>query len=118
MVVVFKNVWDNSTAKNYDRVSLLSVVSKTTGKLINIRLVDQFDECGFLSVFQYDFSGLLYQLQIYLSHSTGFDMLVFFTNLSLIEFEYLWMESFSKNVLLILYSLRFNSWFCSFRTIQ
>ena len=52
-------------AKNYDRVSLLSVVSKTTGKLINIRLADQFDECGFLSDFQYDFSGLLYQLQIF-----------------------------------------------------
>ena len=44
MVSVFKNVGERSTAKNYRPVSLLSVVSKVFGKLINNRLVHQLEK--------------------------------------------------------------------------
>ena len=37
MVPVFKNVGERSTAKNYHSVSLLSVISKSFGKLVNNR---------------------------------------------------------------------------------
>ena len=37
MVPVFKNFGQRSTAKNYDRVTLLSVVSKVFEKLVNNR---------------------------------------------------------------------------------
>ena len=40
MVLVFKNVREMSTAKNYGLVSLLSVVSKVFEKLVNNRTVD------------------------------------------------------------------------------
>ena len=39
MVPVFKNVGERSAAKNYRSVSLLSVVSKVFGKLVNNRIV-------------------------------------------------------------------------------
>ena len=39
-VNVFKNVGEMSTAKNYHRVSLLSVVSKVFEKLVNNGIVD------------------------------------------------------------------------------
>ena len=38
---VFKNVGERSTAKNYHRVSLLSVVSKVFEKLVNNKIVDR-----------------------------------------------------------------------------
>ena len=44
VVPVFKNVGERSTAKNYCPVSLLSVVSKVLGKLVNNRIV-----CGLFS---------------------------------------------------------------------
>ena len=47
VVPVFKNVKERSTAKNDDPVSLLSVVSKTFEKLVNNRIVDQLEKCGF-----------------------------------------------------------------------
>ena len=47
MVPVFKNVGERSTAKNYRPVSLLSVVSKVFEKLVNNRIVDHLEKCGF-----------------------------------------------------------------------
>ena len=56
VVVVFKNVGERSTAKNYHPVSLLSVVSKVFEKLVNRRIVDHLEEnCGLFSDFQYGF---------------------------------------------------------------
>ena len=55
MVLVFKNVGERSTAKNYRPVSLLSVISKVFEKLVNNRIVDQLQKCGLFSNFQYGF---------------------------------------------------------------
>ena len=55
VVLVFKNVGERSTAKNYCHVSLLSVVSKVFEKLVNNRIVDHLEKCGFFSNFQYGF---------------------------------------------------------------
>ena len=43
-----------SSAKNYNPVSLLSVVSKVFEKLVNNRIVDHLEECEQSSDFQYD----------------------------------------------------------------
>ena len=55
MVPVFKNVGERSTAKNYGLVSLLFVISKVFGKLLNDRIVDHLEKCGLLSDLQYGF---------------------------------------------------------------
>ena len=55
VVPVFKNVWERSTAKNCHPVSLLSLVSKVFEKLVNNRIVDHLEKCGFFSDFQYGF---------------------------------------------------------------
>ena len=55
MFPVFKNVRERSTAKNYCPVSLLSVVSKVFENLVNNRIVDHLEKCGFFS----DFLSLL-----------------------------------------------------------
>ena len=55
VVPVFKNVGVRSTAKNYRRVSLLSVVSKVFEKLVNNRIFDHLENCGLFSDFQYGF---------------------------------------------------------------
>ena len=55
VVLVFKNVGERSTAKNYRPVSLLSVVSKVFKKLVNNRIVDHLEKCSFFSDFQYGF---------------------------------------------------------------
>ena len=130
------------TAKNYRPVSLLSVVSKVFEKLVNNRIVDHLEKCGLFSDFQYGFrssrstadlltvvsdriAGLLTGLGllklwhlIYPRLLTGFGMLVFFTNLSLTEFQvrysalfllfsviddfkWFWMESLHKNIQLM-----------------
>ena len=52
---VFKNGGEGSTVNNYFPVSLLSVVSKVFEKLVNNRIVDHPDKCGFFSDFQYGF---------------------------------------------------------------
>ena len=44
IVPVVKNVGEKSTAKNYHRVNLLSVVSKVFEKLANNRIVDHLVE--------------------------------------------------------------------------
>ena len=55
VVPEFKNVGERSIAKNYHPVSLLSVVSKVFEKLVNKRIVDHLNKCGFFSDFQYGF---------------------------------------------------------------
>ena len=55
VVLVFKNVAERSTAKNYCPISLLSVVSKVFGKLLNNRIVDHLEKSGLFSDFQYGF---------------------------------------------------------------
>ena len=55
VVLVFKNVGESSTAKNYCPVSLLSVVSKAFEKLVNNSLVDHLEKCALFSDFQYGF---------------------------------------------------------------
>ena len=55
VVPVFKNVGGKSTAKNYCLLSLLSVVSKVFEKLVNNRIVDHLEKCGFFFYFQYGF---------------------------------------------------------------
>ena len=55
MVPVFRNVGERSVAKNYHPVSLLSMVSKVFEKLVNNRIVDHLEKCGFFSDFQYGF---------------------------------------------------------------
>ena len=49
VVPVFKNVGARSTTKSYHPVSLLSVVNKVFGKLVNNRIVDHLEKCGFFS---------------------------------------------------------------------
>ena len=102
---------ERSTAKNYPPVSLLSMISKVFEKLVNNSIVNHLEICGRFSDFQYGFGSsrqLLIFSQLYLIESlglltglgllelwpliyprllTGFGMLVFFINLSLMEFQ-------------------------------
>ena len=55
MVLVFKNVGERSTAKNYPPVSLLSVISKVFEKLLNNRIFYRLEKCDPFSDFQYGF---------------------------------------------------------------
>ena len=114
MVLVFKNVEnfeERSSAKNFHRVSLFSVVNKVFEKLVNNTIVDHLEKCGLFLIFSVVFrvfwstldlltvvsdriarnfnrSGLLkLWLLIYLRLLTGFCMLVFFANLGLMEFQ-------------------------------
>ena len=118
MVLVSKNVRERSTTKNYCPVSLPYVVSKVFEKLVNTRIVDHLEKCGLSSNFWYGL-GLLDQLQIFLQLYliellglladmglielynltypkllTGFVMVVFFTNLSLMEFQVRYLAYF------------------------
>ena len=122
VVPVFKNVGERSTAKNYRPVRLLSVVSKVE-KLVNNRIVDHLEKCG-LFLISRRVLGLLVQLQIFsqlyliellglltglglleLWHLiyprllTGFGMLVFFINLSLVEFQVRYLTLWSSSSL-------------------
>ena len=47
MVSIFNNVRKRSTAKNYRRVSLLSVVREVFEKLVNKRIADHLEKCAF-----------------------------------------------------------------------
>ena len=147
VVPVFRNVGERSTAKNYRPVSLLSVVSKVFEKLVNNRIVDHLEKCGLFSDFHYGFrssrstadlltvvsdriarafnrSGATRAVALDISKAlTEFGMLVFFTNLSLMEFQvrYLalfllflviggfglfWMGNLHKNIQLMLVFLK------------
>ena len=64
VVPAFKNVGERSTAKNYRLFSLLSVVSKVFGKLVNNRIVDHLENCR-LFLISSMVLGLLDQLQIF-----------------------------------------------------
>ena len=55
MVLIFRNVGERFRSKNYDRVSLLFLVSKVFEKLVNNRIVDHLEKCGLFSKFQYGF---------------------------------------------------------------
>ena len=111
MVPVFRNVGVRSTAKNHHPISLLSMISKVFEKLVNNRILDHLEKHIFFFDFHYGFrsyrssAGLLTVVSdriaaafntlgllelwhlIYLRLLTGFGMLVFFTNLSLMEFQ-------------------------------
>ena len=68
------------------------MVSKFFENLVKNSIVDHLEKCGFFSDFQYDFrdSQSTADLLTVLSESklvTRFDILVFFTNLSLMEFQ-------------------------------
>ena len=120
---MFKNVRKRCTAKIYCPVSLLSVVSKVFEKLVNNKIVARLENCGLVSDFQYVFRSSqstadllavvsdiiarafnrswlleLWHL-IYPRLLTGFDMLVFFPNLSLKEFQVRYL------VLILLFSV-------------
>ena len=139
---VFKNNGERSTAKNYRPVSLVSVFSKVFEKLVNNRIVDHLEKCELLSISNM-LLGILNELWIFLQFYliellgfltglgslelwdliyprllTGFGMLVFFRNLSLMKFqvryltlfllfsvidsfELFWMESLHKNIQLM-----------------
>ena len=64
VVPVFKNVRERSAAKDYDPVSLLSVVSKVFEQLVNNRIVEYLEKCGLFLIFSIVL-GLLDQLQIF-----------------------------------------------------
>ena len=55
VVNVLKNVGEKSTAKNYRPTSLLFVVSKVFGELVNNRIDNHLEKCGLFSDFQYGF---------------------------------------------------------------
>ena len=118
MVPIFKNVGEWSTAKNYCPVSLLSVVSKVFKKLVNNMIVDHLENVAFFLISNMVL-GLLDQLQIFqqlclmellslltslglleLQHLiyprllTEFGMLIFFTNLGLMEFQVRYLSLF------------------------
>ena len=146
VVSVFKNVGEMSAVKSYHPVSLLSVVSKVYEKLVNNRIVDHIEKCGIFLISSMVFD-LLHQLQIlqlylielvglltglgllklqyliYLKFLTEFGMLVFFTNVSPMEFQvryltlfllfsvidgfkWFWMGSLHKNIQLMLEFLK------------
>ena len=65
VVPVFKNVGERSTAKNYHRVSLLSVVSKVFEKIVNNRIADHLEKYGLFFLFSSMVLVLLDQLQIF-----------------------------------------------------
>ena len=150
VVPVFKNVGERSTTKNCRPVSVLSVVSKVFEKLKNNRIVDHLEKCGLFCDFQYGFrssrstADLLTVVSdriarafnrsgatrgVALDISKAFDrvsfagLLVFVTNLSLMEFKarYLglfllflvigsfglfWMGNLHKNIQLMLVFLK------------
>ena len=64
MVLVFKNVREMSTGKNYCPVSLLLEVCKGYEKLVNNRLLDHLEKCDLFLIFSIVL-GLFDQLQIF-----------------------------------------------------
>ena len=67
MVLVFMNVEnfeERSSAKNFHRVSLFSVVSKVFEKLVNNMIVDHLEKCGLFLIFSVVL-GFFDQLQIF-----------------------------------------------------
>ena len=141
----FKNVWERSAAKNYHPFSLLSVVSKVFEKtckqqshleksllfLISSMVLGLLNQLQIFSqLYLIELPGLLIDLGLlelwYLVYPrllTGFGMLVYFTNLSLMEFQvrylalfllfsvidnfkWFWMGNLHKNIQLMLEFLK------------
>ena len=111
VVPVFKNVGERSTAKNYRPVSLLPVVSKVFEKLVNNSIIDHLIFSVVLGLLdQLQIFSQLYLIEllwlltglgllelwhlIYPRLLIGFGMLVFFTNLSLMEFQVRYLALF------------------------
>ena len=46
MVTIFKNLGERSTTKSHHHVSVLSIVGKVFGKLVNNRIVDHLEKCS------------------------------------------------------------------------
>ena len=146
---VFNNVRERSAAKNYHPVSLFSVVSKVFEKLVNNGIVDHLGKCGLFYDFQNGFrssrstadlltvvsdrivrvfnrSGATRAMALDISKVyAGFDMVVYFTNLGLGEFQvrylalfllfsvvdvcewlWFWMESLHRSIQLLLEFLK------------
>ena len=59
MVLVFKNAELTYTAKNYQPICPLSVVSKVLEKFVDNRLVNHLEKCGLFSDFQCGFRSSL-----------------------------------------------------------
>ena len=55
LIPKFKDVGERSRAKNYQLVSFLSVVNKVFEQLVNNRIIDHLEKCGFFSDFYYSF---------------------------------------------------------------
>ena len=55
VVPVSLNIGERSTAKNYDPVSLLSIVSTVSEQLVNNRVADHQEKCDLVSDFQHGF---------------------------------------------------------------
>ena len=130
MVTTFKNFGEWCTAKNCHPVNRLSVVSKVFGKLINNRIIDQLMLINCRSSDSYIwyncYSGATRAVALDDLNQRllrGFGMLVFFTNISLMEcqvrylvlfllglvidgFEWFWMGSLCKNIQLMLLFLK------------
>ena len=64
VVLVFKDVAERSTSKNYRPISLLSVVSKVFEKFVNKRIVHHLEKRG-LFLISIMVLGLRDQLQIF-----------------------------------------------------
>ena len=62
--LVFTNVWERTTAKNYGPVRLLSVVSEVFEILVNNNIVDHLERCG-LFLISGMVLGLLNQQQLF-----------------------------------------------------
>ena len=115
---VLENVGERSTAKHYHLIRLLSVVNKVFEKLVNNGIVDHLEKCILFSDFKYRLrssqstakllavvsdriawafksSQATQAVALDISKAFGrFDMLVFFTNLSLLEFQLRYLTSF------------------------
>ena len=57
MVTIFKNLGERSTTKSHHHVSVLSIVGKVFGKLVNNWIVDHLEKCSLFSDFQYAFKS-------------------------------------------------------------
>ena len=115
---MFKNIREKSSAKNYRPVSILSVVSEVFEKLVSNGIVDHPEKCVLFSDFQYGFRYSLSTAYLLtgvsdriardfnrsgatraVAHniSKAFDRvwhLVFFTNLSVMEFQVRYLAIF------------------------
>ena len=65
VVPKFKNIGERSTAKNYNPVSLLPVISKVFKTLVNNRIVNNLEKCHLFFQISGIILDILDQLQIF-----------------------------------------------------